>query len=59
MDEVTELRNLSGHYPFSNFMYVPNPEFEEFKDGIKYFQQKSEYLTINVSIEMKLTAIYL
>lgn len=50
MDNVQELRNLTAHNG-DHFMFkvYSDPVFETFEDGIKYFQPKNEYLTINVS----------
>ena len=50
MDNVMELRNLTAYTNGQRlFSFYPDPIFLPFEEGIKYFQPKNEYLTINVS----------
>ena len=50
MDNVTALKNLTAYDDRrAMFRFYPDPTFESFEEGVKYFQNKNEYLTINVS----------
>ncbi|CAH1783359.1 unnamed protein product [Owenia fusiformis] len=47
LDNVKAMRNITADPRFGKFTIHADPEFELFPQGVKYFQEKNEYLTIN------------